>query len=100
MKHADPSAGVLILPANENAAYRRLSTQLSHSDAGADGWLAYIRLIVRRCSQCLLEPFGCVVWGAMALDPMCWNGPGQPLCGGCADPPRGPACTPTLPGGR
>jgi hypothetical protein len=47
---------------------------------------AYVGLVVSRCSQGLLEPFRCAVCGVMALDPIGWNGPHEPLCARCADP--------------
>jgi hypothetical protein len=91
VRHSAPRVGILILPTDKNAPYRRLSTQFRHSDVGAESSLAYTHLIVSRCSQGLLEPFRCAGCGILALDPLGWNGPRQPLCGGCADPTGGPA---------
>jgi hypothetical protein len=48
--------------------------------------LAYIHLIVSRFAHGLLEPFRCAICGVMALDPIGWNGPQEPLCARCADP--------------
>lgn len=83
MNHANPSAGMLILPANKNASE---AIPLASLAAGAEGSLAYTRLIVSRCSQGLLDPFQCGVCGLIALDPIGWNGPQEPLCARCADP--------------
>ena len=52
---------------------------------------SYMRLLVRRCSYGLLWPFRYSECGITALDPIGWNGPGQPLCELCADPTGGPA---------
>lgn len=52
---------------------------------------AYVDLVVSRYSLKLLQPFRCAVCGVMALDPIGWNGPGQPLCELCADGIGGPA---------
>jgi hypothetical protein len=79
-RRSAPSAAMLIFPANKNASG---AIPLA---AGAEGSLAYTRLIVSRCSQGLLEPFCCAVCGVMTLDPIGWNGARKPLCARCADP--------------
>jgi hypothetical protein len=92
IRPSDPRAGILILPANENEPWAKGTCAAGQGNqTGGHSSLTYIRLIVSRCSQGLLEPFGCVVCGAMALDPIGWNGPHQPLCEFCADPTGGPA---------
>jgi formylmethanofuran dehydrogenase subunit E len=45
----------------------------------------YILLLAERRTQDLLEPFNCACCGELALDPIGWNGRGQPLCVSCAD---------------
>lgn len=47
-------------------------------------------LLVDRYSQGLLAPFSCSRCGVIALDPLGWNGPRQPLCERCADPEEVP----------
>jgi hypothetical protein len=88
MSASDPRSAMVLRPADQNAAE---ATSVAPLAAGAEGSPAHKRLIVSRCSQGLLEPFQCAVCGVMALDPLGWNGPRQPLCGGCADPTEGPA---------
>jgi hypothetical protein len=46
---------------------------------------SYWRLLTNRLGQGLLEPFVCAGCGAVALDPIGWNGRRQPLCASCAD---------------
>jgi hypothetical protein len=83
MSASDLRSPMVILSADQNAAE---ATSVVPLAAGAEGSLAYTRLIVSRCSQGLLEPFRCAVCGNMALDPIGWNGPQEPLCARCADP--------------
>jgi hypothetical protein len=47
---------------------------------------AYSRLLDQRCAYGLLALFQCSGCGAVALDPLGWNGPHRPLYGACADP--------------
>jgi hypothetical protein len=87
MRHLNPSVAKEPLAANKNASRAKGACSAGKiNQAGAEGSLAYARLVVSRCSQGLLEPFRCAICGLMALDPIGWNGPGQPLCAGCADP--------------
>jgi hypothetical protein len=83
MSASDLRSAMVLLPADQNAAD---ATSVAPLAAGAEGSLAYTRLIVSRCSQGLLEPFQCAVCGIIALDPIGWNGPQEPLCARCADP--------------
>ena len=46
----------------------------------------YWQLIVARYLDGLLSPFACSGCGALALDPIGFDGPQRPLCDACADP--------------
>jgi hypothetical protein len=83
MNASDLRSAMVILPTDQNAAE---ATSVAPLATGAEGFFAYTRLIVSRCSQGLLEPFQCAVCGIIALDPIGWNGPQEPLCARCADP--------------
>lgn len=83
----DLPAGVLRLPANQNASRAKGARAFGRiNQPGGHSSVLYLKLIVSRCSQGLLEPFRCAVCGIQALDPIGWNGPHKPLCGRCADP--------------
>ena len=84
-KMSDPDllSAMVLLPADQSTAE---ATSVAPLAACAESSLTYTRLIVSRCSQGLLEPFRCAVCGVIALDPIGWNGPGEPLCAACADP--------------
>jgi hypothetical protein len=45
---------------------------------------AYWRLLVSRFKAGLLEPFRCAKCRVVALDPIGWSGPREPLCERCA----------------
>lgn len=96
---SDTLSGVLILPANQNEPWAKGACAVGQINQAGGHALpeggqmnaaalkdAYVDLVVSRNSQKLLEPFRCAACGIMALDPIGWNGPGQPLCAGCADP--------------
>jgi hypothetical protein len=52
--------------------------------------LAYPIRLGTRYGEELLVPFVCARCARPALDPIGWNGPGQPLCERCADPVKPP----------
>jgi hypothetical protein len=46
----------------------------------------YLGLLAERLSQGLLNRFHCSGCARLAIDPIGFNGRGQPLCANCADP--------------